>query len=82
MAGDRLGRPWFVLTTNRGGSWFFAIFYTSFAAFEVYEAMTHGLGWQWLLAAGFSLLSVLGWASLVWVFRHPQPSSTGERDDG
>lgn len=89
MAGEPLRKPWFVLTTNRGGSWFFAVFYTVFAAFELYEAVAHGLWWQALLAVGFLLLSVLGWASLTWVLRHPTsapegtpPTAAEDRDDG
>lgn len=89
MGGETAKKPWFVLTTNRGGAWFFAAFYTVFAGFEVYEGATHGRWWQWLLAVGFVLLSVLGWVSLVWVLRHPipapdrtPPSRVEDRDDG
>jgi hypothetical protein len=90
MTGDDLKKPVWVLTSSRAGSWFFAIFYTSFLAFEIYEAVARGLSWQWLLAAGFVLLSVFAWVSLVWVLRHPQPPPgrtpsvpprTSDRDD-
>jgi hypothetical protein len=75
-------KPSWILTSSRGGSWFFADFYTVFAAFELYEAVTHGLWWQWVLAVGFLFLSVLSWISLTWVIRHPPipPSSEGDAD--
>jgi len=67
-------KPWWVLTRSRGGAWFYCIFYTVFAAFQLVTGALQGHWWGWALGVGFLLLAAAAWPTLVWVHRHPDPA--------
>ena len=82
MAGELRKKPWWLLASSRAGSWWLAIFYTGLAVLESYILASAGDWWWWLISAFLTLIAAVAWTSLVWVLRHPEPSSTSERDDG
>lgn len=88
QAGEPLKKPWWVLSTGRGWSWYLAIFYTALAAWEPYFVFASGDWWWWLIGVFLTVTAVVAWVSLAWVLRHPRtaPNTTGppgveDRDD-